>query len=119
MNGFLFALIIGLVIPTLTALACTRWWRVTRQELPHWRNGMGLASIVIVAANWSFQVLLCTLFFIRPYSTSFHNPDWVALQLYSSLAAALLAMALKGSPRFQLIAAGVLMVAFVRSFIYV
>jgi hypothetical protein len=118
MHGFLFALILCLAIPILASLAYIRWWRVTRQELPHWRNGVGLASLVIVSANWSFDVALYILPSIRPHSTSFYNPDWLALQLYSSLAAVLLAMALKGSPRLQTIAAGALMVAFVKLSVY-
>ena len=118
MSRFTITLFSCVTIPILTAIAYMRWSRVVRQELPHWRNGVGLTAIVIVSVNWLFQVLLWILSSISFDLTRFYNLDWFALQMYTSLVATLLAIALKRAPRLQTIAAGLLMQAFLRVFVY-
>jgi hypothetical protein len=53
-------------IPVLVLLAHARWRRVLRPELPHWRNGLGLASTVIISVLWLFA-LKTDKFDPRPY----------------------------------------------------
>jgi hypothetical protein len=118
MSRLSIALFSCVTIPILTALAYIDGTKVVRQELSHWRDGVGLTAIVIVSVNWLFQVLLWIPSSISFGLTRFYNPDWFALQMYTSLAATLLAIALKRAPRLQTIAAGLLMQAFLRVFVY-
>jgi hypothetical protein len=118
MSRFSIAVFSSVTIPILTTLAYIRWTKVVRQELPQWRNGVGLTAIVIVSVNWLFQVLLWILSSISFDLTRFYNLDWFALQMYTTLAATLLAITLKRAPRLQTIAAGLLMQAFLRAFVY-
>jgi len=90
MSRFSIPLFSCVTIPILTALAYIDGTKVVRQELPHWRDGVGLTAIVIVSVNWLFQVLLWILSSISFDLTRFYNPDWFALQMYTSLAATLL-----------------------------
>ena len=46
--------------PALVALASFRWKKDIGRELPRWRNGMGLAAIVIISALWLFQTTRCS-----------------------------------------------------------
>ncbi len=49
------ALICCVAVPVLVVLAYVRWAKETRRDLPHWRNGIALASMVIISADWLFQ----------------------------------------------------------------
>jgi hypothetical protein len=44
-------------VPCLAILAYRGWARSLRQELPHWRNALGLASIVVTFLSWFSYML--------------------------------------------------------------
>jgi len=75
-----------------------------------------VTSIVAVSADWFYVFLIYLLHFIndRWARSLFNDTAWNALFLLA-LAAALLAISLKGLARVQGVAAGLLMVAFCMS----
>jgi hypothetical protein len=49
-------------VPILLLLAFRGWVLRTRPNLPHWRNGIGLTALVLVALCWIWYVLgVCDL----------------------------------------------------------
>jgi hypothetical protein len=49
----LAALIVALVgVPVLLVLACRAWDTRHRVALPHWRNGIGLTAVSLLALAW-------------------------------------------------------------------
>jgi hypothetical protein len=107
--------------PALVGLACVRWIRDIRRELPRWRNGVGLASIVIISALWLFQTARWILWSInRDLTTPYGN--WREFELFLPAfyfyAALPLACALKGASRLLMIAAWVLVQVFYGAFMY-
>jgi hypothetical protein len=104
------AVIAGAATPALVGLASARWTKGIRQEMPPWRNGMGLASIVIISAFWLFQMTRWLMLSINreltaPYGDS--REFELFLAAFFVYPALLLACALKGAPRFLMIAAWV------------
>ncbi len=65
--------------------------------------------MVLLSGTWLFYTGVLVLGEIQPDSTRFFTLEWLATLLYSTLAAALLALALRGSPRIQGIAASLFM----------
>jgi hypothetical protein len=107
--------------PTLLVWGYSLWNKGSRRELPHWRNGMGLASITLIFANWSIQVLGLVLSLSR---VSWHGPqniDWYLehIEIYVLPLAPLLAVGFKGLPRVQVFTAGILVWVLTASFVYV
>jgi hypothetical protein len=96
--------------PALVGLASVRWTKGIRRELPPWRNGMGLASIVIISAFWLFQMARWLMLSLNRELTAPYG-NWREFQLFFPAffvyPALLLACALKGSPRLLMIAAWV------------
>lgn len=105
-------------VPLFSTLAYREWVKFIRAKLSNWRNGLGLASIVIVWSIWLSAVALQILRSISPQSVGFVNLDWIAMFLYSTLAAALLALALRGTSRIQAVGAAVLMWAWLQTGVY-
>jgi hypothetical protein len=107
--------------PALVGLACVRWAKGTRRELPRWRNGMGLTAIVVVSALWLFQTTRWILWSINqdlttPYGNWREFEQFLpAFYLYAALP---LACALKGASRLLMIAAWVLVQLFYGAFMY-
>ena len=96
--------------PALVGLASVRWIKGARQELPPWRNGMGLASIVIISAFWLFQMTRWLMLSMNRELTSPYG-DWREFELFLPVffvyPALFLACTLKGSSRLLMIAAWV------------
>jgi len=107
-----------LVPPILIVFAYRTWTKLIRPLLPIWRNGLALSSMVLLFCDWLFAVLLLALRFIAPTRIMFFNLDWIGTVLDTTLAAALLAVALRGAARNYLIAAALLMWAHWQSEIY-
>ena len=104
------AVIAGAATPALVSLASVRWIKGIRQEMPPWRNGMGLASIVIISAFWLFQMTRWLMLSMNrdlaaPYGDL--REFELFLPAFFVYPALLLACALKGSPRLLMIAAWV------------
>jgi len=107
-----FQILSFLAVPLLIILAYRRWLRVLRVQLPRWRSTVGISSIVFVSANWLFGILLLTLLLVNNRWTNFFDDAWLSGLILSGLAAALLAVALKGTARAYSVGAGLLMAAF-------
>ena len=104
------AVIASSATPALVGFASVRWIKGIRQELPPWRNGMGLASIVIISAFWLFQMTRWLMLSMNrdltpPYGDL--REFELFLPAFFVYPALLLACALKGSPRLLMIAAWV------------
>jgi len=105
-----------LTIPILVTVACGRWTRISRRELPHWRNGIGLASIVVVSTEWFLYTAIWMLSSVSFQLTRFYDATWMQMQMYFDLAALPLAFALKGVPRLLMVAAWFLIQVYRGSF---
>ena len=103
-----------LAIPILVIVACARWMGVSRRELPQWRNGIGLASIVVVSTEWFLYTAMWMLSSVSFQLTRFYDATW--MQMYFDLAALPLALALKGVPRLLMVAAWFLIQVYRGSF---
>src|SRR6266480_3904521 len=88
-----------LAVPFLLLLGCTTWVKTTREKLSIWRNGLGLSSIVLLSCAWMIDLAA------RVGKYNFFNLDWLATLLYSTMIAALLAIALKGTARLLICSA--------------
>ena len=78
--------------------------------MPHWRNGVGLTSIVIISAFWLFQMTRWLMLSMnRDLTARYEDVREFELFLpaFFVYPALLLACALKGAPRMLMIAAWV------------
>ena len=113
------AILLGLLAsPLLLLLGCRSWTKRTREKLSDWRNGLGLSSMVLVSSVWMIQFGTRILSAIHPFQSYFFNPDWMATLLYTTMLAALLAFALKGTARLFMFSAALLMLSSLQSGIY-
>ncbi len=107
-----------LAVPLLLLLGCATWVKTTRERLPIWRNGLGLSSIVLLSCVWMVDLAARLASALHPYQSTFFNLDWLATLLYSSMIAALLAIALKGTARLLICSAALLLLSGLQSGIY-
>src|SRR5437660_102489 len=84
-----------LAVSVLLLLGCTTWVKTSREKLSVWRNGLGLGSMVLISCAWMINLAARMASTIRPYQSNFFNLEWMANLFYSTLVAALLAIALK------------------------
>jgi hypothetical protein len=108
------ALVCCVAVPVLLVLAYVGWEKATRRNLPHWRNGIALASMVIISTDWVFQTVLWVIYSLHHESPRLSNAVWVQvhLDIYYGVVALPFAFFLKGAPRFLLIAAWFLLQIF-------
>jgi hypothetical protein len=107
--------------PLLLFLGGRTWVRTTRKELSGWRNALGLSSMTLVSAVWMIRFGMHILDAIHKNAKLpelFFNLDWMAILLYSTMLATLLALALKGTARRAIFSAALLMWASLESSIY-
>ena len=97
-------------IPCLAILAYRGWIKGLRHELPHWRSGLGIASIVVTFLSWASTCILLLIDRIG-INTDFLSVDWTTPIALLALAGTSLAIALKGASRIEAIVAGILMAA--------
>ena len=101
-------------VPCLAILAYRGWARSLRQELPHWRSALGLASIVVTFLSWSSLSMSALLVLLERigFNTNFFSfsPDWIPPIALLVLAGTSLAIALRGASRIEAIVAGLMMV---------
>jgi hypothetical protein len=107
-----------LAVPLLLLLGCATWVKKTREKLSIWRNGLSLSSIVLLSCAWMVDFAARFASTIHPHQGSFFNLDWLATILYSTLVAALLAIALKGTARLLILSAAILMFAGLQARVY-
>ena len=100
LNGFSY-----IAVPVFVGLACRAWLKGGLGIVPNWRRRVGLASILVVSADWFTVILLFR--WLRYFSDAVIN----CLTL-SALIAALLALALSGRARICAVAASVSMCVF-------
>src|SRR5438105_14356998 len=106
------------VVPILVCLAYLKWHRLLRTEMPTWRNGLALSSVVLLACIWGFSAALLLSATLWRHLTESFILNWFATLLDGTLVAGLLALLLRGSPRIYLIASSLLMWACLQSQIY-
>jgi hypothetical protein len=108
-------------IPILVVLAHLRWRKVLRQELPRWRSGLGLASMVIVSVLWLFQTTRWIALSMNGELTTSYG-SWKEFELFLPAFYAYpglpLAFALKGTARLQMVVAWSLLGIFYDAFWY-
>jgi hypothetical protein len=119
---FSTAVVTCAAIPAFVGLAYARWTKRTQKELPSWRNGVGLASMVIISALWLFQSIRWFLLSINRDVRFGTDSIWTefdyVLPAYYFSAALPLAFALKRDPRLEMIAAWVLLGFYFGAFSY-
>jgi len=106
----LIALGVCLAIPVLPLCAFRGWLRFQRNELPPWRNILGLASILVTLLDWVVLMAL-TLFAVIRFHTPLSSPDLNSGFVIVSLASAALSLALKRTPKLLIVVASALMAA--------
>src|SRR5580704_17559353 len=118
MTSFPITLLCCAVVLALLALAYIRWAKSIRRDLPHWRNGVAVTSMVIISADWLFQTALWVFSSLYRASPRLQNAVEAQMNfdIYFGLAALPFAFFLKGAPRFLLIAAWFLRAIFKRHF---
>ena len=97
-------------VPCLAILAYRGWAKSLRQQLPRWRNALGLASMVVTLLSW-FGLAILALSALMDLNANFFSPDWMPPIAFLTVAGTSLAFALRGSSRIEAIVAGLLMVA--------
>ena len=113
------AILLGLLAsPLLLLLGCRAWAKRTGEKLSDWRNGLGISSMVLVSSVWMIHFGMRILSAVHLFQSYFFNPDWMATLLYSTMLAALLAFALKGTARLFMFSAALLMLSSLQSGIY-
>jgi len=110
-----------LAIPILVVWGYSLWVRGSHREVPHWRNSMGLTSIILILANWSVELFGWTLFFSRVNWPGFENFGryWGHIEIYTLPLVPLLALGWKDIPRLQIFGAGIFARVLTVSFVYV
>ncbi len=103
-------------VPILVVLSYRRWLAQIRGGLPHWRNGIGLASLTLVSMSWLWFVL--TLAEARPHSDIFALRVLDFMVALATLFAPFCALAWRRSARLYAIAATVVMMFGGRALIY-
>jgi hypothetical protein len=99
-------------VPFLLILGSARWARKEREGLSVWRNGLSLGSIVLIGCVWIIHLA------VRFAGWNFFDLDGLAILLYSTMLAALLAFAFKGTARFLILGAALLLLSGLRAGIY-
>ena len=104
----------------LLVLSYRTWMKRSRANLPEWRNGLGLTSLVLVALSWLWYALVYALGFVGIGFASL-VPAFVPLTSVAvscALLAALLGSAWQGRSRIGAVGASVLMTLGYQSFGY-
>jgi hypothetical protein len=111
----------GLAIPALLVSAYSRWNNGCRRELPHWRDGVGLASVAFIFASWSIQLvgLVLLLTHINLQGSQNFAWYWMHIEIYLLPLAPLLALGFRGLPRLQVFTAGILVWVLTATFVYI
>jgi hypothetical protein len=95
--------------PAVLVIVWSVWLKKVRSALPAWRNGLGLAAMLVLSLNWIASALLELL----EHRDTFALADlrWITFQLAHPLdaVAVLLAVALKGEARVGAILAALMM----------
>jgi hypothetical protein len=107
-----------LLVPLLLALAFRAWAKTAKPALPNWRNGLGLSSLLVLSAVWVSYTGLWWGNHTHAAWGRYYDPAWMGILFPCSLAACILAFALRGSARAMGISAALLMWAWLQSMVY-
>jgi hypothetical protein len=110
-----------LAVPVLLFLGFRSWVRTSRVQLPEWRNGLGLSSMVLLSLVWMSRLVTSTVSVVRPTGNHLFSVDplsWLATLLYSTLLAGLLAITLTGKTRLLIVCSVLLIWSSLQSGIY-
>jgi hypothetical protein len=112
MDMLLLPIFCFLAVLIFIVLAFRGWVKTDRIELPRWRSRIGVTSMLVVSTIWLFVILLVVFGTLDTRWTNFFDSTWLGCLFFAALAAAFLALLLKGATRLQGIAAALLMAAF-------
>ena len=111
------ALLCCLAIPVVVLLAYIYWAKMTRRTLPHWRNALGLLSMLVLCSWWLLHTLMWIFYSVGVEgSTSKVARNAVDLGLYFIPVGMASTFFLRGFPRNLMIAAWLLMSVFLGHF---
>lgn len=104
-------------VPTLIFFAWHSWLSGGRAALPAWRNGLGLAALILVSLGW----ILAALSLVSDLARLWIIDSMWSFDLTPALGmiAAILAIALRGRSRLLTALAGLLTLTFWAPFVYV
>lgn len=112
--------ILGLIaVAVLVGLAYRGWIREIRPKLSHWRNGIALSALVLSALAWVWCAQWWVLTFTG-YAPSdpTYQIDLAVVAAICTMLSLVLAIGLKGMPRWQAIAGAVLLLIACKPFGY-
>ena len=98
----------------MLVLIGTGWVRNLRHRMPQWRNGLALASLVIISWQWGYLAVVLGTAYVG-FASAGHatwidwDPTYDLFLKKTDLVATVLALALKRAPRIQMIGVSVLM----------
>jgi hypothetical protein len=101
-------------IPSFTVMAFRGWDKDLRKALPAWRNALGKVAIVVIPLPLTAVFVL----FLLGTTGLLRHLDATAVfvaAFWFAVAGMILALALKGLPRLEMVLAGVLTLAFLYS----
>ena len=112
------AVICCITIPVLVLLAYIYWTKITRRTLSHWRNALGLISMLVLSGLWPFQTSLWILYSVNVAASRISSAAEVGmhLEIYYLPVGMASTLFLKGLPRVLLISAWLIMSVFVSHF---
>jgi len=110
-----------LFVPPLVGFSYLNAASLGRTDLPRWRRGLGLLSMVTLSVAWIIYAILQILPFAqtRPDFLSFVSLGWLTTILSWTVLAGLFALALRGAARTQMLAAALLLWAWIEAGIFV
>ena len=101
-------------IPSFTVMAFRGWDKDFRKALPAWRNAVGKVAIVLGPLPLS-AVFALFLFAATGLLRHFDATPVMAAVFWFAVAGMILALALKGLPRLEMVLAGALTLGFLYS----
>jgi hypothetical protein len=96
-------------VPALLLLSYKAWTGRCRATLPHWRNGIGLAAVSLLALAWLWFAVNLADTFSQTQRFGTMYVDLTVLAVICTWLAAAFASAWRGHSRLEVLAACVLM----------
>ena len=122
MTRLVIAALTCIATPTLICFAYMNWRRAERPTLTTWRNGVGLTAMFLISALWLIQTVRWLALSVTSGFIGFLGPNFrdaeMLLTAWFAYPALPFALALKGVPRLETIAAWVSLTAFYGAFWY-
>ncbi|MBZ5522218.1 MAG: hypothetical protein LAP21_08245 [Acidobacteriia bacterium] len=110
MSGNLQKLLALVVVPVLLLFAWRSWAKSDRKELPAWRSGVGMTSLLILSLNWVLALMVDASDMMHRENLPINIKSFVyVLSFPLDIDAIVLAFALRDAARIEVIFAGLLL----------